>query len=164
MQIDKLSFPSEFQEHFSDPQPIVFLEKFGDIGCWIMPSIIGSLAYFQGYRYIPVGTAVMGLAQKHLITALKSSFPKDRPRPYYYGKISKQDKESFPSSHSAGAFLSVGLSFGLYGFTTSTITCLALSSLVGLSRILSQKHWPSDVLAGAAIGFSVGALCGRVFA
>jgi undecaprenyl-diphosphatase len=106
----------------------------------------------------------MGLVQKHFLSFLKSSFPKERPRPFIYGKISKQDKESFPSSHSAGAFLSAGLSFGLFGFTTYTITCLALASLVGLSRIFSQKHWPSDVGAGAAIGFSVGAACSKIFA
>jgi membrane-associated phospholipid phosphatase len=160
MQFDKLNF----QKDFGDSQPIVFLEKFGDIGCWILPSIVSSLAYFQGYRCIPAGIVIIGLAQKHFTTFLKSSCPKDRPRPFIYGKISKQDTESFPSSHTAGAFLSVGLSYALYDLNTYTITCFALSALVGLSRILSQKHWPSDVLAGAAIGFTCGALCGKVFA
>ena len=164
MSLDKLTSLSSLQEDFQDPKPIVILEKYGDIGCWLLPSIVASMAYVQGYKFIPIGITVIGLAQKQLTTILKTACPKNRPRPFIYGKISKQDTESFPSSHAAGAFLSAGLSFGLYGFSSCTITYVALSALVGLSRVLSKKHWPSDVLAGAAIGFSAGALCGRIFA
>lgn len=164
MNIENINSLSSSPEGFQDPQAIALLEKFGDVGCFALPTIVGSLAYFKGYSYIPLGITILGLAQKCIVVALKASFPRERPRPFFYGKISKQDNESFPSSHTSGAFLSLGLSYGLYGLNTSTIPLVALSSLVGLSRILSKKHWPSDVFAGAAIGFSAGWLCGKVFA
>lgn len=164
MSLHNINSSSGFQEDFQDPIAVVLLEKFGDIGCWSLPALAGSIAYLKGYSNIPVGITLLGLFQKCIVDALKAFAPRERPRPFLYGKVSKQDHESFPSSHAAGAFLSVGLSYRLHGFNTSTVALVALSSLVGLSRVLSKKHWPSDVLAGAALGFSAGALCGRVFA
>lgn len=151
------------QDIFQDSQGIVCFEKYGDIGMWLLPTITGLSAYFQGHRYIPIGIACVGLGQKYLVDTLKHHFSRPRPRPMYFGKISKEDLQSFPSSHTSGAFLSAGLSYGLYGLSNQTITCIALSALVGLSRVLSQKHWISDVTAGAAVGFSAGWLCGKVF-
>lgn len=151
------------QDNFQDSQGIVFLEKYGDIGKWLLPTITGLSAYFQGHHYIPLGIICLGLGQKYIVDTLKDLFPRPRPRPFYFGKISQEDLQSFPSSHTSGAFLSAGLSYGLYGLSNQTITLIALSALVGLSRVLSQKHWISDVTAGAALGFSAGWLCGRVF-
>jgi hypothetical protein len=37
------------------------------------------------------------------------------------------------------------------------ILAYSASSLIGLSRIMQNAHWASDVLVGAALGF----LCGR---
>jgi membrane-associated phospholipid phosphatase len=68
-------------------------------------------------------------------------------------------KESFPSSHSACAVaLSVMLSI-LYPQATLTFWVLALTC-AGL-RYLMDAHWPSDVLAGIALGYFVAHLAGR---
>jgi membrane-associated phospholipid phosphatase len=150
-------------EDYNDPMPIKLLEKYGDISSWILPSTTAFAAFFRGHRYIPIGIAVLSLAQKALLVKLKEVFPKMRPRPYHFGKTSWQDNASFPSSHTAGAFLAVGLSYGLHGASVGTITTLALASLVGLSRYLSQKHWISDISAGAAIGASAGYLTAHLF-
>ena len=62
--------------------------------------------------------------------------------------------QSFPSGHTATAFgLAIGLSYvyprGRYFFFT-------IATFAGLQRIIDTQHYPSDVLAGAAIAFLVG--------
>jgi hypothetical protein len=94
-----------------------------------------------------------------------------RYRPYnYFGEIpsagEKDYFESFPSQHTAFAFMSAG-------FFTSTFFaeypdspwkvpfCAAaytMASAIALSRIFSGNHFTSDVLAGAVIGSAYGYL------
>jgi len=58
--------------------------------------------------------------------------------------------QSFPSGHTATAFaLAMGLSL-LYRQGKPLFFTFAV--LVGLQRILSQNHFPSDVIAGALVG------------
>ena len=58
--------------------------------------------------------------------------------------------QSFPSGHTATAFaLAMGLSF-LYRKGKPLFFLFAL--LVGLQRIISQNHYPSDVIAGGLVG------------
>lgn len=59
-------------------------------------------------------------------------------------------RQSFPSGHTATAFsLAVALS---WAFPRGRFIFFSLASLAGLQRIVSNSHWPSDVLVGAAIG------------
>ncbi len=65
--------------------------------------------------------------------------------------------QSFPSSHTATA---VGLAVmlgTLYPQGRWFFSMLAV--LVGLQRIVSSAHFPSDVFAGAAVGWLVGMIC-----
>ncbi len=62
-------------------------------------------------------------------------------------------KESFPSSHSAcAAALSVMLC--IY-YPAGAVTFWTLAILCGVLRYLMDAHWPSDVLAGLALGYAV---------
>lgn len=64
------------------------------------------------------------------------------------------DLWSMPSSHTAYAVvLSVFLA-GLY--PRLRVLAVALACLVGLCRVLFGAHYPSDVIAGAAVGLAVG--------
>lgn len=75
-------------------------------------------------------------------------------------------RTSFVSGHSAAAFTAAGLTcanhayFELYGSTLlDTGACVAMLSVAtttGALRIAADKHYLSDVLAGAAIGFLAG--------
>lgn len=73
---------------------------------------------------------------------------------------------SFPSSHTSTAFTAAGLTcihhanLPLYGGPpwdmTACVGALALASATGLFRIMGDRHYATDVLVGAAIGFSLG--------
>jgi membrane-associated phospholipid phosphatase len=73
---------------------------------------------------------------------------------------------SFPSGHVAEAFISAGLSCAnhayvpLYGSRLADILAcardLTLASADGVLRIVGDRHYVTDVLAGGAIGFAFG--------
>ena len=94
-----------------------------------------------------------------------------RYRPYcYFGDVpsgkNREYYKSFPSRHTAFAFMSAGL----FTFTFFTeypnsswkfpliIASYFLAAGVGFSRILSGNHFRSDVLTGAALGSVYGYL------
>ncbi|BAS26635.1 phosphatase PAP2 family protein [Limnochorda pilosa] len=68
---------------------------------------------------------------------------------------------SFPSGHTSSAFALATVLAGRY--PDGAVVWYALAAGVGLSRIYTGDHWPSDVLAGAAVGHLAGraALEGR---
>lgn len=58
--------------------------------------------------------------------------------------------QSFPSGHSAAA-VALGLSLAIL-FPRGKWVFMTLAALACLQRVVFDAHWPSDVLAGAAIG------------
>jgi membrane-associated phospholipid phosphatase len=63
-------------------------------------------------------------------------------------------RQSFPSGHTAVAF---ALAFGLSQlFPKGRAVFFILASMVGLQRIIAGRHFPTDVLVGAAVGLSFG--------
>jgi membrane-associated phospholipid phosphatase len=61
--------------------------------------------------------------------------------------------ESFPSGHTACA---VALSATLaHYFPVTSAVVWTLAALCGILRYLVDAHWPSDILAGAFLGYSV---------
>jgi membrane-associated phospholipid phosphatase len=62
------------------------------------------------------------------------------------------DRESFPSSHSACAMaLSAGLA---WMYPQAAVTFWALALICAVLRYLMDAHWPSDVLGGLALGYA----------
>jgi len=62
-------------------------------------------------------------------------------------------RKSFPSGHTATAFVAAGLLW-MHRFPRGLCSvALVLAIGVGLSRIVVGAHWPMDVLAGAALGW-----------
>jgi len=90
-------------------------------------------------------------------TLLKIGF--DRPRPDLVAHAAPVFTRSFPSSHATmsaivyltlGAILARGQQRRVQLFIIGA--ALILTTLVGVSRVYLGVHWPSDVLAGWAIG------------
>ncbi len=60
---------------------------------------------------------------------------------------------SFPSGHTATAFVFAGVFVLTLRNTPVRLLLLGAAALVGVSRIVVGVHWPLDVLAGAALGW-----------
>lgn len=63
-------------------------------------------------------------------------------------------RNSFPSGHTATAFMAAHLLHKEYGDVSPWISVggYTVATAVGVSRMLNNRHWISDVLAGAGIG------------
>ncbi len=91
------------------------------------------------------------LAQSYLLNmGLTAGFKAatSRPRP------DDDDKKSFLSGHTSAAFTAATVTSQYY--PKASIPAYLLAGLVGLSRIEKNKHYLSDVLAGATLGYIVG--------
>lgn len=102
-------------------------------------------------------TMAVGFAlERPLYWMLKNSLRRNRPAsalPGYQSFIIPSDQFSFPSGHTSGAFLTA-TSLCLY-FPTLAPVALVWATLVGASRVTLGVHFPTDTLAGAAMGTSV---------
>lgn len=61
---------------------------------------------------------------------------------------------SFPSGHTATAFMTATMLHKEYGQESPwySVGAYAMATTTGVTRILNNKHWASDVFVGAAIG------------
>jgi len=86
----------------------------------------------------------------------------DRPRPFTDHPLlthvlsARTTDPSFPSDHAAAAF---AIAFAVLTWSRwGGAVFLALATLIGVSRIALGMHYPSDVLAGALVGFGAAML------
>lgn len=75
----------------------------------------------------------------------------------YSAKVMRPDgstRNSFPSGHTATAFMNATFLHKEYGMVDPLYSILgySMSTYTGISRSLNNRHWLSDILAGAGIG------------
>lgn len=96
----------------------------------------------------------------------KSLFQRERPyqsdpaNPNYWGgPFDGFHNNSFPSGHTSVAFAAATVLSAYYkDHLWVGITSFSLAGLVAVSRNYDDKHWASDVVAGAALGYAIGRL------
>ncbi|WP_296403238.1 phosphatase PAP2 family protein [Psychrobacter sp.] len=119
------------------------IETAGDIIAITIPAVAYGSTY---YMHDPEGRKQFyeSFAANAVTTyALKKSIDKERP--------DHSDNESFPSGHTSLAFQGASFIHKRYGFEYS-IPAYIGATFVGYSRVEADKHYTSDVLAGAALG------------
>lgn len=84
---------------------------------------------------------------------LKNSIKRDRPCHKIVDVVSlitPSDKFSFPSGHTAAAFVFATIVVALY--PALAVPAYVFAILVGLSRVILGVHYPGDILAGMILG------------
>jgi membrane-associated phospholipid phosphatase len=121
--------------------------------------LVGAL--FVAGRFSPPGrfrAATYDFAQAMVVNGaysglLKYSVQRERP--------DGSDRLSFPSGHTSTAFSLAAVADHHYGWKVG-LPAYVLASGIGLSRIESNRHHLSDVLAGATLGIVVGRTVARL--
>ncbi|MCF6170776.1 MAG: phosphatase PAP2 family protein [Bacteroidales bacterium] len=111
----------------------------------------------------------LGGAQVFVMTAVSTQIIKHlghRHRPYndepanprlWEGPFKGWEYTSFPSGHTSTAFALASFFSSVYKDKIWVgILSYGIATGVGLSRVYDNKHWASDVLAGAALGYAIG--------
>lgn len=94
-----------------------------------------------------------------LLAALKFAFKRARPEPFFNTLLPAS--YSFPSGHSLASFCFYGALAAIIVARVEKLwlkiiiwsLAIILIALIGISRIYLGVHYPSDVLAGYAVGF-----------
>ncbi len=101
------------------------------------------------------------LVSGFLVNIAKRAIGRQRPDKWGvntpYGWNGPFQGTSFPSGHTTSAF-SVATIFALQYKDTKWVPLVAygLAGLAGISRVYENRHWASDVFAGAILGIIVG--------
>lgn len=136
-------------------------EVFGH-GIGVALILLGMFVLDPGRRRVFPAVVAASLGAGLAANVLKLAIPRTRPRDITdfptsvwgtFDRLSEHTSQSFPSAHTATAVgLAVALSAcyprGRWYFTGMAI-------LVGMQRIHVSAHFPSDVFAGAAVGWSI---------
>jgi len=94
-----------------------------------------------------------------MFVTLKHVFRRERPcglEPHCWAQLLPPDQFSFPSGHTITAFTIMASLGGFYPELLPGLLFCAIS--IAASRVVLGMHFLSDVIAGAAIGVTLGAL------
>ena len=131
----------------------------------VVPITCIGFVYLWWLRSRPVALifALNCIGGAALSTELKIFFNKSRPE--LWSQLITETTYSFPSGHALGSMV-------LYGFLAYLLVqsfpkqmwliyslAVLLISAIGLSRLYLGVHWPTDVLAGYAIGWLWVSVC-----
>ncbi len=133
-------------------------DQFGKLGAQaggfpVMASV--TVGLFAAGRFTGPGTfraATYDMAQAVIVDSVYTTIAKhavNRTRP------DGSDNLSFPSGHTSSAFAMATVAEAHFGPKVGVPAYLA-AGFIGASRIQSDKHYLSDVIAGAALGYIVG--------
>jgi len=120
-----------------------------------LPTLIWILDREHG-AVLFVTTALAFAIERPLYWVLKNSLQRRRPPeaiPSFTSVIVASDRFSFPSGHTAAAFLLASNTCLHYGATSAPLFVWA--SAVGLSRVILGVHFPTDIIAGMVLGTSI---------
>lgn len=140
--------------------PIVRLyTHLGDTGMlWIVLSLL--MLCYRPTRRAGV-TALLAMVLGLLCTNVVLKELVARPRPWLdvaelIPLIQEGDPNSFPSGHTTAAFASASAWWWVLPKRWQRMTGVVLAVGMGFSRMYVGVHYPTDVLAGAAVGVACG--------
>jgi undecaprenyl-diphosphatase len=118
----------------------------------IVPAVLLLVDIQKSWSFLLAGLMAFGI-ELPIYKLLKNGIKRDRPFEVLsniHGRISPSDQFSFPSGHAAAAFVMATLIS--YFFPVLSMPLFSWALLVGFSRIYLGVHYPTDILAGMAVG------------
>jgi len=146
----------------------VFLDSIGiflaEYLPYILVLIIAILAMINLKKYLKlvVESAISALVARFIVVEI-IRWLWERPRPFVNNIVNQlidHSSASFPSGHAA-FFFAVSTIVYLYNKKLGIIFFLA-SVFIGIARVFSGIHWPSDILGGALLGIGVAWLIHKI--
>lgn len=129
----------------------------------------------DGYAYLAIAMIAWFMDERgddyfaHLLLAfllelpaywiMKNSFRRQRPSELnlsFAALIVASDKFSFPSGHTSAAVLFAVITYQYY--PGIGLVCFGWATAIGASRVIVGVHYPSDIMAGAALALFVSEL------
>jgi membrane-associated phospholipid phosphatase len=111
-------------------------------------------------------SSIVAITLYDTVGRARPSYTDCKANPNFNADCDLAATDSFPSGHTNEAFTAAGLSCAnhahlpIYGSRLAdTLACvrdLTLASTEGLLRVMGDRHYATDVLTGAAIGFGFG--------
>ncbi|MFC4665884.1 phosphatase PAP2 family protein [Falsiporphyromonas endometrii] len=140
-------FPN-FNNHFDDYIQHIPLVTQLSLSLYGLKDVEGGKKFAE----VMVADALSSSLMFCMVMCLKMSAKSERP--------DHSARNSFPSGHTATAFMGAQLLHNEYGEAYPWLSTggYAVACLVGMGRILNNRHWVDDVLAGASIGMFSGEL------
>lgn len=136
------------------------LKRFGEAG--VIAPVIGGLAVAGVVAKRPALTRTAGQTAAALLltTAVAQTSKRilGRARPYEDADRGGDDfapfggRTALPSGHTAAAFAMATVLGDAIGDPVARVALLGLAAGTGVARVIEEKHWFSDVIAGAALG------------
>jgi undecaprenyl-diphosphatase len=149
------------------------LADLGTLQILIVLALLTALA-LRTFRLHPVLCAVplasLGLTAA-IVETTKLAIPRSSPHTYYRWGIQRGMGSSFPSGHAADTTaLAVGLAIVVGAVLVHRSAervvvggaAVAVSLAAGVGRLVLGVHWPTDVLAGWAIGLGTAVVVATV--
>lgn len=120
--------------------------QYAPLGIQFSMAMMGVSGRSKGRIELLVADALAGAFTLAFTSIGKYSIRRERP--------DYSSKNSYPSGHTATAFMSATLLNLEYGerFPWLSVLGYTLATATGYSRVLNNRHWMSDVWAGAGIG------------
>ena len=166
-QMGQSSAEIEFQREIQgwSPAPLRSLAEFmtwiGHSPMYPASAVLGGMVLLLWLkRPTLAGIIILAAALRGFSVVLKAIVDRERPSPLVVNVTERLSDPSFPSGHVLGATL-------LYGFLIYAVevavpvmwvkrTCQAVLAsmilLMGYARVELGAHWPTDVIAGWAVG------------
>jgi len=125
-------------------------------------TLLASQAYITGGAIESVLKYLSGRQRPYITDSTKLQASPIFHGPFYKTPLDpngKKTNSSFPSGHTTVAFAAATV-YAMEYRNKPLVPILAYSAatLIGLSRLTENKHWATDVLTGAAVGYLMGRL------
>jgi membrane-associated phospholipid phosphatase len=133
--------------------------RLGEHGaCWIALGVAGTLLDPDRARRLRWKRATLAVAGTYAANhALKLAVRRPRPRLPGLGQLTSPPTQlSFPSAHAATSAAAVQA----YRDLAPTVPLRSAAAAMALSRLYLGVHYPSDIVAGVALGATIGRLVG----